>query len=315
MRRLVGGFHMQDFLLFAGGCVCAGIGGEIFVQGLIGVAARGRWPRGVVAATLGAFATSAPELMVGVTSALKGVPEISLGDVTGSNVVNLAVILALPILFFGLQTTRDAVTRDLPFALLIFPLLVIVGRDGRITSSDAVLLLAVFLFWLALVVRWAARNRTEGDLVPPGALYLLLLVAVGLATLVLAGQLIVTGASALAQAAGIPPYVIGATIVAFGTSVPELATIIISSLRFQPEVGLQTILGSNIFNCLFIIPVAALIHPINVDWAAMAPTLAAGFAATLLIIPIGSSSLGRWRGFALIAIYVLFIARNVLAIR
>ena len=279
------------------------------------MSAYARLPAGVVAATLGAIATSSPELMVGITSASQGIPEISLGDVTGSNVVNIAVILAIPIALYGLVTTRDAVLRDLPFALSVFPLLVLVGRDGRVTSVDALLLLSVFLVWLALVIRWASRNRTEASTKAPGSFFLLVTVAVGFLTLVLAGQLIVSGASGLAAAAGLPAFFIGVTIVAFGTSVPELATVIISSLRGHQEVGLQTILGSNVFNCLFIIPVAALIHPIRVDWATMTPTLLAGFVATLLTMPVGVWRLGRWRGVALFAVYVAFIAQTVMAVQ
>ncbi|MBI1211272.1 MAG: sodium:calcium antiporter [Alphaproteobacteria bacterium] len=302
----------EDLLIFAIGCVCAAIGGELFFSGIIGVAERGRWPRGIVAATLGAFATSSPELIVAITSAWRNAPELALGAATGSNLTNIALILAVPLLFFGLQTTRGAVFRELPLALLIFPIIAIVAFDGHVTSQDAVLLLAVFVFWLALVVFAAARNRTEADgHRPSGRLYLGLILIVGLATLFLAGELIVDGASGLAVAFGVPNYIIGATVVAFGTSVPELATVVVSSLRRQPEVGLQTILGSNIFNCFFIIPVAALIHPIAVEWLSLKLTLEAGLIATLLIVPLGSWRLGRWRGLLLLALYAAFIALSL----
>ena len=96
---------------------------------------------------------------------------------------------------------------------------------------------------------------------------------------------------------------------------PELATVLIASLRGHQEVGLQTILGSNVFNCLFIIPVAALIHPITVNWTTLTPTLAAGLLATLLVVPLGGWRLGRWRGLALFALYATFIAESVLTVR
>jgi cation:H+ antiporter len=307
----------MDFLLFAAGCVCAAIGGELFVHSLVGLADWGRLPRGVVAATIGAFATSSPELVVGITSATEGVPEISLGDALGSNIVNVALILAIPIMLFGLKATRDSVFRDLPFALAIFPIIALAGLDGTIARDEAPMLLIVFAVWLTSVVVFALRNRTDAH-AGGGASGMAMLLAAGSAgmtMLFLAGQLIVTGASGLAAAAGLPAFFIGATVVALGTSVPELATVVIAALRGHREVGLQTILGSNIFNCLFIVAVAALIHPISFDWETASLALAVGFVATLMTSPVLSLQLGRWRGFALIACYLIFVTLSVQSIQ
>lgn len=306
---------MLDLLVFAFGCFCAAIGGELFVHGLVGIANLGRLPKGVVAATIGAFATSSPELIVGITSALDGVPEISFGDVAGSSIVNIALILAIPTAMFGLRVTRESTFRDLPFALAIFPILGIAALDGRISHEDALLLFLVFVIWLGLVVLWALRNRTVE--VPEGVgsrVFIYATATVGLLTLFLAGQLIVTGATGLASAAGLPAFFVGATIVALGTSVPELATVLVASLRGHQEVGVQTILGSNVFNCLFIVPVAALIHPISVGGDALWLTLGVGLFVTLLTVPVLSFQLGQWRGWALLTIYALFIAASTIAV-
>jgi len=304
-----------DLSIFALGCLCAAIGGELFVHGLVGVANLGRLPRGVVAATIGAFATSSPELIVAITSALDGVPEISFGDVTGSNIVNVALILAVPTIMFGLKVTRESTFRDLPFALAVFPILGIAAVDGRISHEDAFLLLLVFVVWLGMVVLWALRNRvTEETEGAASRVFIFATGIVGLLTLFLAGQLIVSGATGLAAAAGLPAFFVGATIVALGTSVPELATVVVASLRGHQEVGVQTILGSNIFNSLFIVPVAALIHPIGVGGDALWFTLAVGFGVTLLTVPVISFQLGRWRGWSLVAIYALYIAASAMAV-
>ena len=296
-------------MLFAAGCVCAFLGGELFVHGLVGLANWGRLPRSVVAATVGAFATSSPELVVGVTSALQGVPEIALGDALGSNIVNVALILAIPLMMYGVNATRDSVVRDLPFALTIFPVIGLTVLDGVISRWEAVILLVVFAVWVGSVVMFALRHRTdEGEHLTPGEVRMVFACGVvGLATLFLAGQLIVTGATGLATAAGLPAFLIGATIVALGTSVPELATVVIATFRGHQDVGLQTILGSNIFNCLFIVSTAAFIHPIAVAWSTVALALATGFFVTLLVAPAWSFRLGRWRGFALMACYVAFV--------
>lgn len=306
---------MPDLLIFAIGCLCAAIGGELFVHGLVGIASLGRLPKGVVAATIGAFATSSPELIVGITSALDGVPEISFGDVAGSNIVNIALILAVPAIMFGLKVTRESTIRDLPFALAVFPILGLASVDGTISRQDAGLLLLVFVVWLGLVVLWALRNRiAEAANGGASRVFILATALVGLLMLFLAGQLIVSGATGLATAAGLPAFFIGATVVALGTSVPELATVVVSSLRGHQDVGIQTILGSNIFNSLFIVPVAALIHPIGVGGDALWYTLAVGFTATMLTIPIVGFQLGRWRGWALVAIYGVYIAVSTLAV-
>lgn len=303
---------VEDFLLFAAGCACAALGGELFVHGLVGLANVGRLPKGVVAATLGAFATSSPELVVAITAATQGVPEIALGDALGSNIVNVALILAIPLMIFGVNATRDSVVRDLPFAVAIFPILGLAALDGAITADEALILYGVFAVWLSSVVLFALRNRiptpeSGGDSVAIVAAC----GVVGLLMLVLAGQLIVTGATGLAVAIGLPAFLIGATVVALGTSVPELATVVISTLRGHQDVGLQTILGSNIFNCLFIVSTAAVIHPIAVEWNAVTLALGAGLIVTLLTVPIFSFRLGRWRGLALIGCYIAFVTISV----
>lgn len=305
---------MIDLLVFAAGCMFAAIGGELFVHGLVGIANLGRLPRGVVAATFGAFATSSPELIVGITAAANGVPEISFGDAMGSNIVNIALVLAIPTLLLGLNVTREATFRDLPFALALVPIIALAVTDGRVERSEALLLLLVFVVWLVVVVLWALRNRSH-DIQPGMNGFLIAATSiVGLLMLFLAGQLIISGATGMAAAAGLPTFVIGATVVAIGTSVPELATVLISSMRGHQDVGLQTILGSNIFNSLFIIPIAALIAPISVAWSTAAPTLTVGFAVTILIVPLFRLHLGRWRGGLLIATYVAYVAMSMISL-
>lgn len=299
-------------MLFAAGCFAAGIGGELFVLGLVGLADRARVPKGVAAATLGAFGTSAPELIVGITAASQGVPEIALGDALGSNIINIAVVLAIPLMIFGLHAPRDGVFRDLPVALAIFPIIGLASLDGVISPSEALILLAVFAGWLTSVVVFALRNRTAGPAAgADGAIVLMAAGLLGLATLIVAGQLIVAGATGIAIAIGLPAFLVGALVVALGTSVPELATVVIATARGHQEVGLQTILGSNIFNCLLIISTAALIHPIGVVWNDTLLALAVGFFVTLMTLPLFSLRLGRWRGFVLIASYLAFVALSV----
>jgi cation:H+ antiporter len=291
------------------GVICAGGGGELFVRGTVGLAKVLRISPGIVAATIAAFATSSPELTVAVTSALNGAPRIALGDALGSNVVNVALILGSALLIGALNAPRRTIRRDFPTALVVPVATAVLFIDGELSRIDGLLLLAVFVAWLAAVVREARRERSAVEQVlgayPPGRA--LTEGIIGLVLLVVAGHLIVTGASGIASAYGVSDFVIGATVVAVGTSVPELATAIISRLRGHDEVGLGTILGSNIFNGLFIIGAAASITPIVASLAEVVPALAVGLAAVALTYPPRSGIIERRRGLMLVAMYAVYL--------
>lgn len=291
------------------GLICAGGGGELFVRGTVGLAAAARVSPAVIAATVAAFATSSPELTIAVSSALAGEPEISLGDALGSNVVNIALILGLALLFGPLEAERGKCRRDYFVSLATPVLLGLMLADGVVGRLDALLLLTAFALWLAAVVRDARRERIwaptagKGSLLRPGVESL-----VGLALLIAAGKLIVYGAGEMARQMGMSEFIVGATIVAVGTSTPELATTLISRLRGQDEVGLGALLGSNIFNSLFIIGVAGAITPIAAAIHAVASALFFGLLALALAYPDRTGVISRWRGLALLASYAVYLA-------
>lgn len=297
---------MNDSLALILGIACAGAGGELFVRGIVGVARVTRVPPGIVAVTLAAFATSSPELTVAVNAALAHTPEISLGDALGSNVVNVALILGLTAVIAAIRTPRDSVRRDFPAALLVPLLLAALAYDGTLSRADGVALLVTFVLWLTLTVIEAWHRRSAAEAVPGGTRPWLAFAqcAVGLGLLVAAGRLIVFGAQGIAAAFALDAFVIGATLVAVGTSVPELATALISRLRSHDEVGLRTILGSNIFNGLFIIGVAATISPIRVSWNEVAVSLLFGLVTVAVVFPGHGGVIGRGRGLLLLALYV-----------
>ncbi len=295
-------------LLF--GVVCAAIGGELFVRGLVGVARWARISAGIIATTVAAFATSSPELSVAVGSALAGQPEISLGDSLGSNVVNVALILAIALCISGISCPRRSVQRDFPAALLVPIAVGALGFDGRLSRADGVALLVFFFVWLGMVINAAREERSAAPSVLGESRHGLAIVQslAGLGFLVGSGHFIVQGARGIAAAFGIPEFVIGATVVAIGTSMPELATTVISKLRGHDDIGLGTVLGSNVFNGLFIVGVAAVICPIQVAARNVAWTLGFGVATTLLTFPRRDGLMPRWRGFALLVLYAAFIA-------
>jgi cation:H+ antiporter len=294
--------------------LCAGGGGELFVRGTVGIANALRISPGIIAATVAAFATSSPELTVSITAALSGTPQIALGDALGSNVVNVALILAVAVLIVPIAAPRDTIRRDFPVALVVPVIIAVLLLDGVLSRFDGLLLIGLFAGWLVAVVREARRQRNNSAVEVLGAhrpLRAALEGIAGLVLLVLAGRLIVTGATGIATAHGIDAFLIGATIIALGTSVPELATAIISGLRGHEEVGLGTILGSNIFNGLLIVGTAASITPIAISFQEVAPALVLGLAALALTYPPASGVIGRWRGAILLGIYAAYLAAMV----
>lgn len=300
---------MHDYMALILGFMCAGAGGELFVRGTVGL---GHWMRiapGIVAATFAAFATSSPELSVSIKAALAGRPQIALGDALGSNVVNLALILAVALVISGIQCPRGSVRRDFPVALLVPVIAGVLLLDGELSRADGLLLLGAFFVWLVASVIEARRERSAVERVlgePRKGLIVLSCVG-GFMLLVAAGHFIVSGASGIAVAYGIDAFIVGAIIVAVGTSVPELATAVIAKLRGHDEIGLGTILGSNIFNGLFIVAVAAVIHPIAIAPREVVPVLVFGLVSVALVYPARTGFIERRRGVLLLVLYAAYL--------
>ncbi len=301
---------MNSYAALFAGLLCAAIGGELFVKGAVGIARWARVAPGIVAVTVAAFATSSPELSVSVSSALAGTPQIAMGDALGSNVVNVSLILGAMLTVGGLRSSRDSLRRDFPAALAVPAGTAVLVSDGVLSRQDGVLLLLGFIVWLLFAVReaWRQRRATPAAGVQVRRTRVVLAALIGLGLLVAAGTLIVDGARGIARSFGVPEFVIGAAVVSVGTSVPELATSLLAKLRGHDEVGLGTVLGSNLFNGLFIIAVAAIIHPIPVARGEVLMTLGFGFAAVALTWPARDGAIGRGRGIMLLMLYVAYLA-------
>lgn len=302
-----------DLLALLAAIPLAALGGEAFLRGVLGVAAWLRLPKLLVATTLAAFATSSPELTVSSLAALAGKPEIGLGDALGSNVVNIGLILGLALLFGALPARLAEIERDFLLALCLPALTLILAADGTLSRTDGALLLVLFALWLILVVRQAIHHRrdTPAEAVTPvRPVCAWLFTVIGLICLILAGRLFVTGATGIAAALGVHAYVIGATLVAIGTSLPELVTILLARWRGHDDVGLGTLLGSNLFNGLAVVGVAATIHPIRAPLDEVAVALGFGVLTVLLILP-RQCTISRRRGLFLLAAYAAYVAATL----
>lgn len=298
----------HNLLALLGAVALAGVGGELFLKGVLGAAASLRVPKLLVATTLAACATSSPELTVSTVAALSGQPEIGLGDALGSNVVNITLIFGLALLFGPIRVERRELGRDFTLALGVPLLTLWLVRDGQLDRAEGAVLLIVFALWLVALIRagLAARDAEAAPAAKHPWRAILMGVA-GLAALVFAGRLFVSGATGIAVAFGVDAFIVGATVVAVGTSLPELVTVLLARLRGHDDVGVGTLVGSNIFNGLSIVGVAASIHPIIAPPTEIAVALGMGLLSLLLLIPGREGILGRGRGLALITAYVIFL--------
>lgn len=302
---------MNDYLILAAGIACAALGGEFFVRGTVGIAAALRISPALIGVTIAAFATSAPELSVAVNSGLAGKSEIALGDALGSNIVNISVVLGIALLISGIQVSAGTVRRDVPVALLVPVLTAVFLLDHTIDRFEGLFMLSVFAVWLVATMRQALRERSASSETSKGnsGITMPVVVAVaGLLLLILAGRLIVVSVTGIAHKFALDAFIVGATLVAFGTSVPELASIIFSKIKGHDEIGLGTVLGSNIFNNLFIVPVAVMIHPVHVPFPEAASALLFGILSLLLALPRrGKGIIRRRQGGWLVLLYSFYV--------
>lgn len=298
-----------SILLLTLGIAAAVLGGSIFVRGVVGLAAWWRVPAGIVGATIAAFATSGPELSVAINSALADRPQIALGDALGSNVVNVAIVLGLALLVGPLHVKRDTLSRDVPLAMLSPAVVALLALDGKITRIDAVVLIVIFTGWLTQATLSARRQRDQAIQVLGERNHRSVVIDViaGLALLIAAGRLVTLAAVGISTALGWDGFVVGILFVALGTSTPEIATMLASRIQGHDEVGVGTVLGSNIFNTLLIVGTAALISPITVMRAEMLVAAIASILVVAMAIPRRSGHLPRWRSAPLVASYVVML--------
>jgi cation:H+ antiporter len=299
---------MQHYLALIGGVMCAAVGGDLFVRAVVGLGRAMRISAAIMGATFAAFATSSPELSVAINSAIEGQPQIALGDALGSNVVNIALILGIALLIAPIRSTRDSLRRDFPVALAVPLITAVLVLDGTLSRVDGIILLFVFGTWITAMVLQAQRDRgISGTADTPGALRPLIQGIAGLVVLTVAGRLIVNGAISLASLIGISEFAVGETVVAVGTSVPELATAVIARARGHEEISLGMLLGSNIFNGLWIVGVAAVVFPIAMDWQQVALALGYGVLVMVAAYPPRHGLVGRGRGLVLVALYGTYV--------
>lgn len=297
----------------AGGLALLLGGGECLVRGAVGLARSLGVPPLVIGLTVVAFGTSAPELVVSLQAALGGHPDIVLGNVVGSNNANVLLIAGAAAAIRPVAAEPGAVRRDgaaLMAATLAFIGLCLLGELG---FGAGLALAAALAAWMAWSLRSARRRGGDGEdgieAAPRGAALALLLTLAGIAGVLLGARLLIDGAVDVARAAGLSEAVIGLTLIAFGTSLPELAAAGMAALRGHGDIALGNVMGSNLFNMLGIAGVTAMAAPVPVPAELLRLDLWVMLAATLLLLAAlrGGRRVGRLEGGALAAAYALYI--------
>jgi cation:H+ antiporter len=302
------------------------LGAEWFVGGASGIALALRIPSLIVGLTVVAYGTSAPEVIVGIQAAAAGHGDVALGNVIGSNIANLGLILGISAVIRPARVDGSLRRRELPVLLASTALIPLVLASGQVTRVHAALLLglaAVYGVWMVWSVRGAAalgdareaaaQIASAADAAGAPAtrrpLALAGTSALGLALLIAGGYLFVEGATAFARTVGMSERVVGLTIVAVGTSLPELATSVIAALRGHSDIAVGNVVGSNIFNALLCLGSAALVQPLRADLSTLAVDLVALGVMTVTgaLFMRTSRTLTRLEGGTLLGAYVVFL--------
>lgn len=318
--------NVLDIVMVVAGLVLLVLGGEGLVRGASTLAAKVGLSPLIIGLVVVSAATSAPELAVTIGAVLDGEPDLAVGNVVGSNIVNILLILGITAMISPLIIKRQIVRFDIPVMVGISILLVIVSLDGRISVLDGSLLLTVLIMHVVVSIVVGRREVAAPDLKPvepalnskPVKLWLaIILLAAGIGLLVFGAQLLVTGAVNIATNLGVSSLVIGLTVVAIGTSLPELATSIIAIRRGERDMAVGNIVGSNIFNIGIVLGLPAIIfgEGIPVPAAAIALDMPLMLATAIALLPIAFTGfvIARWEGSMFVALYVAYTAYLVLA--
>jgi len=316
---------LMALALVALGLLLLAVGGEVLLRGAVGLAGRLRLSPAVIGLTVVAAGTSVPELAVSALASMEGQTDLAVSNVVGSNIFNVLLTVGLCALVRPLTIGGNTVRLEYPVMAIVTLMCLALAQDGALNRLDAVLLLVVYVSFTAYMVTLVRGQMNSAERqefsaaadnlsTKPGLRTLPVLVALvgaGIGLLAAGAQATVTGAIALATWFGLSERVIGLTIVAAGTSLPEVVTSIVSLARGRDDVALGNVIGSNIFNILFILGLSAAIAPLSVH-----PTIIAsdnwwmlGSALVLFPIMVTGLRINRLEGVAMLSLYVAYVAR------
>ncbi|MBR1627841.1 MAG: calcium/sodium antiporter [Lachnospiraceae bacterium] len=306
-------------------------GADWFVDGSSGVARKFQIPSVIIGLTIVALGTSAPELAVSATAALQGSNEIALSNVVGSNIFNLLMVLGVCAMIHPVPVDKVILKRDFPFSIATTAVLFVMSclpqilrwellsRDmdenaGLVSRLDGILLLIIFIVYIVLLILDAQKHPEEDEkTTTESVITYIARIVVGLIYIVGGGQAVVYSAKEIARAAGMTETLIGLTIVAVGTSLPELVTSVVAARKGETGLAVGNVVGSNIFNLLFILGLSSFIHPVSVNIASVYDLII--LIATSLMVYLFSQTkkrIDRWEGLFMVALYAVDVAFAVM---
>lgn len=303
----------MDYLFLVIGLAILLAGGKFLVDGASGLALKFGLSQGLIGLTIVALGTSAPELLVSINAAIKGNSDIALGNVIGSNISNISLVLGISAMIFPIAILKTVIKMDYLVALLSSVLFYIMALNGTISRWEGlilfVLLILINLYFFRKLSGKDQLTSTE-DQVPLNPLWkTLMLLIIGILGLFFGSDMLVDSAVNISKNLGISERIIGVTVIAIGTSLPELVTSVIAALNKKPDIAIGNILGSNIMNVLAIIGITALVSPIQVSDLFLKKDFIWMLGFTLILFPILKSKLNvsRREGFILLMLYGLYL--------
>lgn len=308
------------FALLILGFVVLILGADWLVNGASGLAKRLHVPDLVIGLTVVAFGTSAPELMVNLMAAFNNESEIALTNILGSNTINTFIILGISALIYPIKSQKSSRKYEIPWSVFAGLIILVMGTecfglcggDAIISRLDGVVLLLIFSLFMYYTLKMAKNNteNQEEGFLPMKIWKAVLLIAVGLVALVVGGKVIVANAVSIAQAFGVSQAVIGVTVVALGTSLPELATSAIAAFKKNPDLAIGNVIGSNIFNVFFVLGISAVIRPLPSYSNLWIDASLAAFGSLLLLLFVSTNrhkELKRWQGAFFLVCYGVYL--------
>ena len=309
---------IQIVIYIIGGSIGLFAGAELLVRGSSSLALRFGISPLIVGLTVVAFATSSPELVVSIKAAIQNNPGIVVGNVVGSNICNIALILGVAAMISPMQVKTQLIRREIPILIGVSFLLLLILWGDTITRVEGGILVIGIIFYIVLGYRYALQEKTEESVIkefedgipqkPYKVWISITFVIAGLGLLVLGSNLFVKGAVSTADKLGVSEAVIGLTIVALGTSLPELITSVVASLKNENDIAIGNAVGSNVFNILSILGISSLINPISHTGVTIID-LSVMMFFTIMILPVCRTkfTLRRWEGFLLFAGYIAYM--------
>lgn len=299
-------------------------GADRLTDGAVGIATRLNIPQIVIGLTIVAMGTSMPEFCVSLVSALKGTADLAVGNVVGSNVFNALLIVGVTALVAPMTILRQTVRKDIPFALVASMLLVLMCLDGTLSRIDALVLLSLFGFFMYVTLqaglsakkadKQAASDEPAEAQAPMSWLRASLFIIIGLGCLIGGSNLFVGGATAVATELGISDAVVGLTVVAMGTSLPELATSVVAARKGNSGIAIGNALGSNVFNILLILGLTGAITPLTLQGiTTLDLTMLVVSMMLLWLFSFTKLTIERWEGALLTTIFVAYMTYLVMA--